>query len=645
MIHRFLPLLVLMAVLPGALRADGLRFLGPAGPAPALALESEFRVEVTGLLARTSVRQVYRNTSGDWLEASYSFPLPPGAAVDALDIRIGERHIEGVIQEREAANDRFRDAARAGHSAGLVEQAGSDRFTTAVTNVAPGETIELTVGFSHRVAYRDGAFRLRIPTTWVAPYDNGFAPASRASASGDPTRRPVTTRFEFSMQLRGGVPVSAPRGSHHRLVTKHESGTWHAGLEAPSTLADRDIEIEWFPADPQRSGAALFVEDFGGYRHALLMLVPPTSGTPVARDRDLVLVLDVSGSMQGPAIEQARLATAEALARLGRGDRFNIIAFSDVPSPLFPHLVPASTDRIDEAIDWIASLGAGGGTDIGAALDAALAHRTDPGHLAQIVLATDGAVADENGPLGRVREGLGEFRLFPVGIGHGAHGGFLGRLARAGRGTDTAIADPAEIGERMAALFRRLERPVLTDLRVDWPEGSLVLPEPLPDLYAGEPLLAWARFERGATMSRIRAAGRLGDRPWQAEWSLAEPRPAPGVAAAWARTRVDRLRFGPPDWMDAGLVDDEILLLGLDYGIVTPRTSLVAVDRTPRRSEGARLRREATSAAAPAGRPGSLLALPQTATASRERLLGGVVLLVLALLASRLRLRAAGGPR
>jgi Ca-activated chloride channel family protein len=267
-------------------------------------------------------------------------------------------------------------------------------------------------------------------------------------------------------------------------------------------------------------------------------------------------------------------------------------------------------------------------------------HDNNRGYLRQIVFATDGAVANEQQVLNRIDREIGDSRLFAIGIGHGVNDAFLNRASRRGHGTTTLIKDPRDIAGRMSELLMQLESPVLEDLKIEWPSpagtSAETWPERMPDLYAGQPLMVLARLDGPANeinRGTVRATGFRDLRFVEMEWPMRDYFSAPGVARAWAQARIEGLADRPAGSMDAQLRHDERLLTALEYRIVSPLTSLVAVDRTPRRTEAAKLERVDVAGAAPTDRhPAALHAMPATDAGSLEAGLRGLSILTILLL-------------
>ena len=614
-----------------------LELVTPAGPQPALELSTEVRTEITGLMARTLVRQRFRNPTEGWVEGRYQYPLPDGSAVEALRIELGERRIEGEIRARADARTRFEQARHAGRSAGLVEQHRPGLFTTDVTNIGPGETVVVEIEFGHRVDYRHGRFSLRLPMTVLPRYPNGADPVG-ARPGG---HLPASPRYAeqpphplaLTIDLRAGPELATLDSLHHDVdLEPRDDGGWTVELAEGRPVLDRDFELEWTLMERDRLTGALYLEEFEQRTHALLMLVPPADFGPIQRRREQILVIDASGSMQGTAIEQARTALSASLDRLQPGDRFNIIAFNSAATPLFDRPEPVGPATRSAGRRFIERLDADGGTEMDAALRLALADPPADGRLRQIVFATDGAISREQNVLDRVRRDLGDSRLFTIGIGHGVNAPFLRALAREGRGTHIRVNDPQRLARDVSELMEQLERPALERPALDWPVPDEAWPVLLPDLYAGEALMVVTRLDAPIDALHgefVRLRAERVDRPVEHTWSLDAFDVADGVAREWARRSVQGVLDFARDDQDAEGLRAHALQIALDYQVLTPLTSLVAVDRTPRRSAHAALQSAESGYHRPHGRT---LALPQTATSATRSIVAGAVALGLALL-------------
>jgi len=625
----------------------------------AVALYSNARFQISGMIAQVEVGQEFRNDDGAWREAVYVFPLPEQAAVRALRIRIGERVIEGEIHERQRARKIYTEAKSAGIKAGLVEQERPNLFTTSVANIAPGETVIVELEYVQTVTYDAGEFSLRFPMTitpryipgdplteentqsvytiggdgWAVPTDQ-VPDAARITPYLNPLpaseSRPVN-QVTIDVSLAAGLPIVKPASPTHAICVVQEEQNYYIELAGGSVAMDRDFELRWRPETGHQPQAALFTEMVAGSHFALLMLVPPAHTTnDQLLPRDMVFVIDTSGSMGGVSIEQARQGLLLALDRLRPGDRFNIIEFNSMPNALYARSRPYSAQRLQEARRFVTGLQAHGGTEMRPALEMALNGEAAAGMLRQMIFLTDGAVGNEAALFRLIRERLGDSRLFTVGIGSAPNSHFMRKAAQFGRGTFTYIHSTSEVRQRMVALFAKLESPVAGDLRVDWSDGMEVLAYPSrpPDLYRGEPLLLAARVRdfSGAVVVN----GRTAESAWRRELALHQHRQSPGIAGVWARARIAELLDQKTAGRPEGEVRDEVLETALTHRLVSPYTSFVAVERRLSRPTDAVLEKSSVANARPHGQSDQPYAWPPTATDSRWKLLIGALLLLAA---------------
>lgn len=617
--------------------ADGLEFRPAAGGewSQAFALDTAVEMRVHGLMAEVSVRQRYTNSSAEWLEGRYLLPLPDLAAVGRLRMQVGGRVIEGEVQEKAAAAAAYRQAAAEGRTASLVERERANLFRTRVANIGPGETVEIEIGYWQAVGWQDGAFRLALPLTFVPPYSGGGsdAPAGLDRGPQAPAADPsavdlglaAAPGFRIGVDLDAGVELAEVSSSTHQLSVRSEGRSRRIELAAGEAASDRDFELVWRPQPSAVPQQAVFVEQQGDTQYALINVIPPTLPVPTV-PRELILVIDNSGSMHGESMTQAKAAVDRALSRLKPGDRFNVIRFDHSYDSVFPQPVEASPAQITQARAFVQALAADGGTEMLAPLVEAFAMPATASHLRQVVLITDGAITDEAQLLNHIEHGRGDARLFAVGIGSAPNAHVLRRAAEVGRGAVVMIRNAEDLAERTDALLAKLDQPALRDLKTLWPTGAEAYPSQLPDLYVGEPLQLLARLPQGG--AELQVDGLSPQMPWRAKLSLdpAKVSSAEGVARLWASARIaeleDQLRGG----VDEASIREAVLKLALQHQLSSRYTSLVAVDRTPRRPLDADLASVQFANADPAG----AMEFAATATPTELKLRLALLLAVLA---------------
>ena len=603
-----------------------------------LALETSIHAEVSGLLARVHVLQSFRNDSNDWVEGVYRFPLPDGAAVDRLTIQVGDRTLQGEIREREHAERVYQQAREAGQAASLVSQERANQFSTRMANIGPSDTVHVMISFLVNVDYRDGAFRLNLPMTFTPRWG-----AEAQPATGLPAPRPQLTslsstdshRLNLRVDLAAGLPLVAVESLYHDIDIQAGEAGYTVTLLNPDEVTDRAFELRWMPEFDAQPQSSLLTFDDGRDIYAQLMLLPPRDTALVPAPREVIFVIDTSGSMAGASMDQARAALRAGLDALGPDDRFNLVQFNSITESLFAWPVPGTPARLHEARNWLRGLDANGGTDMAPALRRALASRSveTPGGAArekllrQVVFITDGAVGNEQELLLEVAERLGESRLFTVSIGSAPNGGFMRKAAELGRGHHTHIGRPEDVGQTMADLWTHIRLPAISDLCIDWGGQAEYYPEVLPDLYAGQPLWVVARLERKPDL--VSLCGTLNDQAWTYD---AWPRLEDGsdmLATLWARRKVESLQAGMMFGADADQARQEIVQVALAHDLLTPWTSLVAVDRTPARPTGEGLARANVPSLLPAG-SANTASFPATATGWKTRLFLSVLVLAIA---------------
>ena len=635
----------------GDAKQGRLVFKSKDGMLAAPTLKTDVHMRITGMIARVKVEQHFKNPTNDWMEGVYVFPLPEESAVDHLDMKIGERVIEGQIKEKEQAKKAYEAAKQEGKKATLLEQERANIFTTNVANIGPLEEITVTIEYQETLRYDQGQFRVRFPMVVAPRYLPGSPLASDFVGTGlsrntdlvpdairitppvlHPSKGPINP-VSIKIDLDAGFQLAQLESPYHKTDMKQDGHRYSISLAAGETPANRDFELVWKPEVGDKPQAAVFTETKKDKTYALVMVMPPSAASEAKTrpmPREVIFVIDTSGSMEGMSMEQARESLILALGRLTPQDRFNVIQFNSYTSKLYPDSVPVNSRTLRDAQDYARNLRANGGTEIAGALDAALIGSDNPNVIRQVVFMTDGSVGNEEALFGIIRKKLGDSRLFTIGIGSAPNSLFMTKAAEFGHGTFTYIGKVEEVNEKMSGLFRKLENPVLTNISVRLPgviEGEM-WPRQLPDLYAGEPVMLSAMLnDTGADMT---VSGTRGAVKWSTKLALASNKTESGVAVLWARKKIsslmDTAHTNPDEAKNA------IITTALDHHLVSKYTSLVAIDVTPSRSSGAALNTGAVATNLPEGWNHEAVfgQLPKTATPADLNMLIGLALLVAA---------------
>lgn len=679
---------------PGDVKSGSLLLKEDGAYTEAIRLGVDVDITVSGPTLRTRVTQIFRNPTKDWVEATYVYPLASDGAVDTLKMVVGDRVIIGDIKERQQARIIYEQARRAGHKAALTEQERPNIFTNSVANIGPGETVLVQIEYQEPVHQSGNEYALRVPLV-VGPRYNP-APIVQSvdfrkdgSGWGAATSDPVPDRDRISppvldpaktapinptsitVHLKAGFALGEVKSHHHNVKIESPDNTTRVVTLADGTVpADRDFELSWKPLAGKAPSVGLFREHVGDADYLLAFVTPPAAeqATQKPLPREVVFVIDNSGSMGGTSIEQAKASLLYALGRLQPNDRFNVIRFDDTMDMLFPTSLPADAAHVGEATSFVSALQARGGTEMVPAMRAALTDKlADTSMVRQIVFLTDGAIGNEQQLFEAITAMRGRSRIFMVGIGSAPNTYLMTRASELGRGAFTHIGSVEQVEERMRGLFAKLENPAVTGLTAKFSEAKAdVTPAIIPDVYRDEPLVLAAKLDKLAGSLEIK--GRVGDRPWSVTLPLQNAAQGKGLSKLWARRKIGDAEVA---WtlreMTPEDTDKTILALALDHQIVTRLTSLVAVDKTPSRPEGAPLKLSELPIDLPAGwdfekvfgerpqltptqlrerraearqpearRPAPVapdaIRLPKTATTSELKMIAGLIMIVLALI-------------
>ncbi|NCF73028.1 MAG: marine proteobacterial sortase target protein [Gammaproteobacteria bacterium] len=648
---------------PNEMQSGSLLLRMASGYSTATLLDTDVGMNISGLVARVSVRQEFRNTSAQWVEGIYVFPLPDRAAVDRMRLHIGERFIEGEIQEKEHARKTYEKAKQAGQKASLVEQQRANLFTTKVANIAPGELVVIEVEYLEDIRYEEGQFSIRFPMTLTPRYisgkplpdriGSGWAPDTDRIPDASAITPPQVTQstahqISLTAHVNAGMPLEIIASRYHPVRVAEENGQYEVSLRAGTVAMDHDFELVWRPVPSASPRAMSFVETVDGKPHYLLMMMPPDQGEVAATTipRETIFIIDTSGSMHGTSLQHAQRAVQLALKGLGTSDLFNVIEFNSVTSALYTNSKSVSEHSVREASQFVRRLEANGGTEMRPALSMALDSTPSAEHLRQVIFITDGSVGYEDELFSMIEDRLGSARLFTVGIGSAPNSWFMQKAAELGRGSFTFISALHEVQEKMDGLFRKLQHPQVTDIKIEWPSGVVVdsFPSTVPDLYLGEPVavkVAASGILRPGDF--VRVGGNSVGGGWTADIPVSMATESAGVAALWARARIGELmnlerRSSDPEDLRSAIVET-----ALAHHLVSKYTSLVAVDKTPARQSNDPLKSEQVPNLVPYGQStNAIFGFPATATDAPTLRFIGCMSLLLALILFMLQWTAGG---
>lgn len=551
--------LLLFAVPAGSLAAQGWidleRPVISRGPTSLVRVGSSVRVVVDGRVARFEVTERFRNPGQIVAEGTYHYPLPGEAVFSDFSLFQGEVELKGEMMAADQARGIYEGIVRRLKDPALLTLVGHGLIRAKVFPVQPGETRTVTLRFTQLMGREADAVRVR------------YAAGNRGDA-------PVT----MSLEIRREADFATPYSPTHPITEERRDGSLRISI-TPPVRGDVDLVL------PFRrglvGGTVLTHANPGEDGFALLFLSPPPATESGEVGRDLTLVVDVSGSMSGDKMEQARAALIQALSTLRARDRFRLIAFSNGVRHFREGFTPATAEAVADARGFVNGLSANGGTNLAGAIDAALAERGDGERLAMVLLLTDGLPSvGEQAPDRIAAEAagrIGRARIFTVGVGHDVNTYLLDRLAVEGRGSATYVTPGTNVGDAVGGVLGKLSRPALMDLRiVESPvRFEDLAPATLPDLFFGEELVVLARYHGTGSGPVVIEGTRNGRRErftLNAEFSGR----APGndyIPPLWASRRIGELtRQIRLEGASAALVQ-RVRDLGLRYGILTEYTS------------------------------------------------------------------------
>ncbi len=559
---------------------------------------TDVKARISGLVAEVKVTQRFSNPYKDPIEAIYVFPLPQNAAVNDLVMKIGKRTIRGLIKKREEAKQIYEEAKRAGKTAALLEQERPNIFTQSVANIMPGNKILVTITYVQDLTYDDGTYDFVfpmvvgprfIPGTPIGKQAGGWAPDTDqvpdASRITPPVLKPQErTGHDIALQVKldAGVPIQGLRSKSHDVDIKRTGKrTAVVKLQEHDSIPNKDFVLQYDVVGPVPEMALLTTHsDIGGY---FLFMIQPKAEYEVAEitPKEMVFVLDCSGSMRGRPIEKSKEVVRRFLKGMYPNDYFQIIRFSEAASPFAKTPLPNTPENVQRALAYIDGLKGSGGTRMIEGIKAALDYPHDPQRMRIVAFLTDGYIGNERQILAAIQEKLGPTRLFAFGVGSSVNRYLLDRMAEAGRGEVQYVRPDEETETAVGRFYDRVSRPFLTDIELDW--GGLqvadIYPKRIPDLFSAQPVIIKGRYTKPGT-GVLTVKGEIACQEWSTKLPVklpGEDHGNEGLASLWARARIRDLMSQMYRKQDPEIVE-QITDLALEFRLMSQYTSFVAVE-------------------------------------------------------------------
>ena len=673
-------------------------------PSPSSAMRASFpvdikaNIEINGLVAYAEIKQTFINPYNIALAGKYQFPLPENSAVKQLMIKMGDVEILGEIMEKKAAKAIYQKAKKQGRKASLVEQQRPNLFTNKIANIPAQSTVVVTLKFIMPVSFSQGKFNLRLPLALTDRYQPRSTSYSFEQPSGQSsgysseqspndstrnltnvstststkeelpepfktttTRSPTThvrsvarSQSSINIVLNSGIPITSIVSDSHKIQLRElnsEQNAYFITLDKTHVISDKTFDLTWQLIASNQPQISSFTQEVSGEFYTLLTFFPPEVAVAQVIARDIIFIIDTSGSMQAGSMEQAKASLQLALLQLNNKDSFNIIAFDNETELLFPVTHMASTDNISTAQQFIDGLSANGGTEMYRPLSNALMMKKDKTQSAkairQIVFITDGAVANEFELMQLLNNAQDNFRLnfrlYTVGIGAASNGYFMKKAAQFGRGSYVFIQSKNEVQRKMSHFMTKISQPALTNIALTLDnqihQNVEVYPKKIPDLYFAEPLQIAIKSQ--FPISSVQLTAETVSTPFYQQLIIDDRQPSKGISSLWARRKIEDLVDSLIVGANKDQVKSQVIATSLNHQIISPYTSFIAVEKQPEvssllaKNDLSSVKKSKNNAVK--AHESLLVAMPQTALDWQLQFLLGIALMLLSLVSMKIR--------
>ncbi|HCU36140.1 MAG TPA: trypsin [Armatimonadetes bacterium] len=561
---------------------------------------TEVRASIAGMVADVEVTQEFGNPYDQKIEAVYVFPLPENAAVNDMTMKVGERTVRGLIKKRDEARQLYDEAKQAGHVASLLEQERPNIFTQSVANIEPGKTILVTIRYVADLKYDHGTYTFvfpmvvgprYIPGTPTGQQAGGWAPDTDQVPDASRITPPVLKPDERSghdirvtVRLDAGVRIKGLRSKSHEVDIRTEGDSRARVILLPGDrIPNKDFVLE-YDVVGDKPEMALLTHRQPGSKHGYFMLMIQPKAELRAEEitpKEMIFVVDNSGSMSGYPIEKAKETMRRCLKGMNPNDSFQVIRFSESASALSDRPLPNTPGNVKKGLKYVDDMQGMGGTEMIEGIKASLSYPPDPERVRIVCFMTDGYIGNENEILAAIEKLLGNARLFSFGVGSSVNRYLLDRMAEVGRGMVQYVRPDEETETCVSRFYERIDKPFLMDIDIDW-NGLKVTdlyPRRIPDLFSAQPVIIHGRYTQGGKADIVlkgTVGGEAYSQPLAVELPSANAEDE-AMASLWARARVEDLMARMYAGEKQELVG-EVTQLGLEFRLMTNYTSFVAVE-------------------------------------------------------------------
>ena len=564
---------------------------------------TDVKAEISGFISRVVVTQQFENPFKKKIEAVYTFPLPQNAAVDDMTMIVGDRTVRGKILPREEAQAIYEAAKSGGQVASLLDQERANIFTQSVANILPGEQVKITISYVETLSYVNGAYEFVFPmvvgpryipgTPKVQSQSNGSSPdtnhvpdASRITPKAAPPGVRSGHDISLEVALDAGLIIdNIDSKTHPTDIQRPDAHSARLRLKDSETIPNKDFVLRYDVAGQAIQDALLTHRSEKGGFFTLILQPPERVTAQDVTPKELVFVLDTSGSMEGFPIEKAKETMKLALDSLYPSDTFNLITFAGDTRILFKEPVPATRGNLNKAQAFLRSSSGEGGTEMMTAIKAALEPSDAQSHVRIVCFMTDGYVGNDMQIISEIQKHQNA-RVFSFGIGSSVNRYLLDKMAEAGRGEVEYVDLDADGSAAARRFHERIRNPLLTDIAIEWNNLPVadVYPQRIPDLFGAKPVIIKGRYT-GTGRGTIRLKGKMAGGDFVRDIPVEFPETMAShdvLATLWARARVDDLMGQDLNGAQSGSMrpelKDTITQLGIEYRLLTQFTSFVAVE-------------------------------------------------------------------
>ncbi|NEO51715.1 MAG: after-VIT domain-containing protein [Okeania sp. SIO3B5] len=563
---------------------------------------TEVKAKIAGNLSRVQVTQQFENPFTEPLEATYVFPLPDEAAVDEMEIKIGDRLIKGNIKKREEAKKIYQQAKQQGRTAGLLEQQRDNIFTQSLANIKPGEQIDVIIRYTDSLKFEGGDYEFVFPMV----VGDRYIPGTSIDGSGDtdqvpdasqitPPIVPPATRsghdIGMTVEIDCGMPIFQVNSISHQIQTSERREIVTVKLGNEDTIPNKDFILRYQVASDRTKATVLTQADQCGGYFAVYLIPALRYRSDEIVPKDVVFLMDTSGSQRGEPLLKCQELMRRFIHGLNPNDTFTIIDFANTTRKLSEQPLPNTPKNIATAINYINKLNANGGTELLNGIQEVLQFPPPPaGRLRSIVMLTDGYIGNEKAVLAEVQDKLQPGnRLYSFGVGSSVNRYLINRLAEIGRGIARVVRQDEPTEEVAEKFFQQINNPVLTQIEVEWNgwgEVPEIYPVTTPDLFAEQPLVLFGHKQDAVggelQVNGIAAGGEIYQQTFDIHFAESGN---VAVAQIWARQKIKHLMNQMFDYDKKSMVK-EVTETALSYQLLSEYTAFVAVSEDVRVEPG-----------------------------------------------------------